>query len=138
MREPKVNGYTDVRVNLQNRSDLYGKKPEMPTAARAVLIPEGIYQVRLADVQSFTNAFGKRIGLVFEVTEGEQAGTVLMESAALSANGKLADLVAGMGEMCGLSEDGLRGLVGRTCRIMVRHGATKAGTQYASIARTLR
>ena len=119
MREPKVNGYTDVRVNLQNRSDLYGKRPEKPTAARAVLIPEGIYQVRLVDVQSFTNAFGKRIGLVFEVTEGEQAGTVLMESAALSANGKLADLVAGMGELCGLSEDGLRGLVGRTCRILL-------------------
>jgi hypothetical protein len=113
-------------------------RPEMPTAARAVLIPEGVYQARLADVQPFTNAFGKRIGLVFEVAEGDQAGTTLMESAALSSKGKLADLVAGMGEMRGLSEDGLRGLIGHRCRIMVRHGATKAGTPYASIVRTLR
>lgn len=128
-----------MRVDLQNRPDLYEMSAAtMPPDARAVLIPAGTYPAVLVDVQPFDRAFGRRIGLVFEVAEGEHAGTRLMESAALSSRGKLADLVAGMGELVGMSEDGLRGLIGRRCWIMVRHGATKAGTPYASVAATMR
>ena len=109
-----------------------------PEIVRAELVPEGVYQARLADVQPFASSFGPRIGLVFELIEGDQAGTRLMESAALTGKGKLAELVAGMGEICGLSVDGLRGLVGHSCRIMVKHGETRSGRRYASIARTFR
>lgn len=112
--------------------------PTLPQDARPVLIPVGTYEAVLVDVQPFDRVFGRRMGLVFEVAAGDHAGTRLMESAAMSSRGKLAELVAGMGELRGLSEDGLRGLIGRRCRIMVRHSATKAGTPYASIAATMR
>jgi hypothetical protein len=108
------------------------------SAAGAVLVPEGVYEAVLVDVQPFDGAHGRRIGLVYETTDGELAGVRLMESAAISGRGKLADLVAGMGEMRGLSEEGLRGLVGTRCRIRVTHGRTRAGTLYAGIAQTLR
>lgn len=110
----------------------------MPHVAHAVLIPEGVYEAELVDVQPFTRTFGPRMGLVFEVVGGEHAGTRLMESAALTGNGKLAELVAGMGELRGLSERELRGLIGHRCRIMVRHGETRSGTKFASIAGTFR
>jgi hypothetical protein len=123
---------------IQNRPDLYGAGPERVPAAGAVLVPEGVYEAVLADVQPFDGAHGRRIGLVYEITDGELAGVRLMESAAISGRGKLADLVAGMGEIVGLSEDGLRGLVGTRCRVRAVHGRTRSGTLYAGIAQTLR
>lgn len=127
-----------MRVNLQNRPDLYKQTPEMTALARAVLIPEGVYQAELVDVQPFTNSFGQRMGLVFAVIEGDQVGTRLMESAALTGKGKLADLVAGMGELRGLAENELRGMIGNRCRIMVKHGETRSGRRFASIVSTFR
>lgn len=123
---------------LQNRPDLYADLTRRPPAAGAVLVPEGVYEAVLADVQPFDGAHGRRIGLVYEITDGASAGVRLMESATISGQGKLADLIAGMGEMVGLSEGGLRGLVGTRCRIRVIHGRTRAGTLYASIVQTLR
>lgn len=119
-------------VNLQNRPVLYEKTP--------VLIPAGVYPARLADVTPVaTNPFGQqRIGLVFEIMEGQQAGTRLTETAALSQRGKLGELLAGMGELVGASEASIRRLIGHPCRIMVKHGTTRAGTSYASVAATLR
>lgn len=108
-----------------------------PASGRVVLIPEGVYPARLADVRPFTGAFGPRVGLTFELTEGDQAGVTLMESAALTVNGKLAALVAGVGELRGSPEAELRRLIGRRCLVEVRHGSTKAGTPYASIVRTM-
>jgi hypothetical protein len=125
-------------MHVQNRPDLYEAGPERLPAAGAVLVPTGVYEARLVGVQPFDGAHGRRIGLVYEITDGELAGVQLMESATISGRGKLADLVAGMGEMRGLSEDGLRGLVGTRCRIRVIHGRTRAGTLYASISQTFR
>jgi hypothetical protein len=127
-----------VRVSLQNRPDLYGIGPERLPVAGAVLVPESVYEAVLVDVQPFDGAHGQRIGLVYEITDGELAGVQLMESATISGRGKLAEMVAGMGEIRGLSEEGLRGLVGTRCRIRVIHGRTRAGTLYASIAQTFR
>jgi hypothetical protein len=89
-------------------------------------------------VQPFDGAHGRRVGMVYEITDGEPAGARVMESATISGQGKLAELVAGMGEMVGLSERGLRGLIGIRCRIRIVHGQTRSGTLYASIAQTLR
>lgn len=125
-------------MHVQNRPDLYEEPPRRPPAAGAVLVPVGVYEARLVDVQPFDGAHGRRVGLVYEIVDGELAGVRLMESATISGRGKLAEMVAGMGEIVGLSEDGLRGLVGTRCRIRVTHGRTRAGTMYASIVQTLR
>lgn len=125
-------------MRIQNRSDLYGQTPQRPPSAGAVLVPEGVYEARLVDVQPFAGPHGRRVGLVFEIVAGLYDGTRLMESAAISGKGKLAELVAGMGEVRGLSESTLPDLAGTRCRIRVIHGRTRAGTLYASIAQTLR
>lgn len=105
----------------------------------AVLIPEGIYTARLAEVQEFVNSFGPRIGLVYEITEGEHAGVRLMESAApsMSSDSKLASLVAGIAEPGAMSEAELHEAIGTRCRIMVRQAETRTGRRYAAIVRTL-
>jgi hypothetical protein len=133
-----MNRYTGKPMHVQNRPDLYEDRPRRPPAAGAVLVPEGVYEAVLVDVQPFDGAHGRRVGMVYEITDGEPAGVRLMESASISGRGKLAELVAGMGEIVGLSEDGLRGLVGTRCRIRVTHGRTRAGTLYAGIAQTFR
>lgn len=99
-----------------------------------MLVPEGVYAACLVDVQPFDSLHGRRVGLVYEIADGVR----LMVSAAVSGRGKLADLVAGMGEMVGLSEDGLRGLIGTRCRVRVVHDRTRAGTVYANITQTFR
>lgn len=120
----------DTQVNVQNRSVLY--EPPGP-----VLIPEGLYEAALVAVRRFTNAFGERAGLVFEVVGGPHAGTELMESAALkeSPRGKLATLLRGLGG-ADASLLAAHELVGRRCQIAVRHGTTKAGKPYATIVQT--
>lgn len=121
-----------MQVSVQNRSVLYER-------AHPVLVPEGIHEAELVDVRRFANAFGERVGLVFRIAAGAHAGAELMESAALKASprGKLAELLHGLGgadgELLTAHE-----LVGRRCRIAVRHEATKAGTPYAAIAQTFR
>ena len=102
------------------------------------MVSEGVYEAALVAVQPFDSAHGRRIGLVYEILDGKPAGVQLMESAAISGRGKLAELVAGMGKIVGLSEDGLRGLIGTRCRVRVVYGRTRAGTPYASIAQTFR
>ena len=121
-----------MQVSIQNRSVLYAKPGP-------VLVPEGVYEAALVEIRRFTNAFGERAGLVFEIERGPHAGTVLMESAALkdSPRGKLAALLRGIG---GADASLLTAheLVGQRCRIVVRHEATKAGKDYAAIVQTLR
>jgi hypothetical protein len=119
-----------MRTNLQNRPDLYENRP----ALGPVLVPEGVYEARLVDVQPFDNAHGQRVALIYELGDGDRV-TV---SAAISGRGKLADLVAGMGEVGGLSVEGLRRLIGTRCRVRVVHGCTRAGTPYAAITETFR
>ena len=121
-----------MQVNVQNRSVLYDQ-------TEPALVPEGIHEARLTDVRRFTNAFGDRVGLVFEIASGPHLGIELMEAAALKASprGKLAELLRGMGGADG-SLLTAHELVGKLCRIAVRHETTKAGTPYAAIAQTFK
>ena len=119
-----------MHVNVQNRSLLYKEgEPE--------LVPEGVYAAMLADVRRFTNAFGERVGLVFAIEGGPHHGIELMESAALkgSSRGKLAELLRGIGGAEG-SLLAAHELVGKRCRIAVRHEFTKSGKPYAAIRET--
>ena len=117
-------------MTIQNRSVLYDE-------AEPVLVPEAVYEADLVDVRRFSNVFGERVGLVFKITSGRYLGIELMEAAALktSPRGKLAELLRGMGGADG-SLLTAHALVGRRCRIAVRHEATKAGKTYAAIAQT--
>ena len=103
------------------------------------LLPEGVFEAKLVDVRCFANAFGERVGLVFEIVTGPHKGIELMESAApkSSSRGKLAELLRGLG-----GEDGALptayALLGRQCRVAIRHEATKTGKPYAAIVQTFR
>lgn len=119
-----------MHLTIHNRSVLYAE-PE------PVLVPEAVYEADLVDVRRFSNVFGERVGLVFKIANGPHMGAELMEAAALKASprGKLAELLRGMG-----GDDGslltAHALVGRRCRICVRHEITKGGKIYAAIAHT--
>ena len=119
-----------MQVSIQNRSVLYG-------SGGVELIPEGLYEAALVDVRPFNNPHGQRIGLVFEITAGLYRSIELMESAALtgSPRGKLAELIRGLGG-ADVSMDAARDLIGRRCRIAVRHESNRAGKTYAAIAQT--
>ena len=119
-----------MQVNVQNRSLLYEN-------AEPGLVAEGVYEAALVDVRRFTNAFGERVGLVFAIEGGAHHGIELMESAALkgSSRGKLAELLRGIGGAEG-SLLAAHELVGRHCRIAVRHESSKAGKTYAAITQT--
>lgn len=119
-----------MQVSIQNRSVLYGSRDAEP-------IPEGLYEAALIDVRPFNNAHGQRLGLIFEITSGLYRGIELMESAALtgSPRGKLAEMIRGLGG-ADASLASARGLIGRRCRIAVRHESNRAGKPYAAIAQT--
>jgi hypothetical protein len=119
-----------MQVSIQNRSVLYGQQG-------AELVPEGLYEAALIDVRPFANVHGQRLGLVFEITAGLYRGLELMESAAVtgSPRGKLAEMVRGLGG-AEASIEAARNLIGRHCRIAVRHESNKAGKTYAAVAQT--
>ena len=121
-----------MQVIVHNRSVLYAE-PE------PVLVPEAVYEADLVEVRRFSNVFGERVGLVFKIASGPHRGIDLMEAATLKASprGKLAELLRGMGGADG-SLLTAHSVVGRRCRIAVRHEATKAGKTYAAIAQTFR
>lgn len=120
-----------MQVSVQNRSVLYGSRG-------GELVPEGLYDAALIDVRPFANVHGQRLGLVFEITAGLYRGLELMESAALtgSPRGKLADMIRGLGGNDATLE-AARELIGRRCRIAVRHETNRTGKTYAAIAQTL-
>lgn len=115
-------------MHIQNRSVLY----ENPVPA---LVPEGVHDAKLVAVRHFANSFGDRIGLVFEIVEGPHVGATIMQSARPAPRGKLAELLHGMGAG-EVSREVAESMVGRCCRIAVRHDATKAGTPYEAIVGT--
>jgi len=119
------------RVAVQNGTVLYEK-------AEPVLIPEGLYLAELIDVRRFANTFGERLGLVFRVSTGRHAGQEIMEAAALSSSprGKLAELLRGLGGGNDPSLLTATDMVGRQCRIAVRHEQGRTGRMYAAITHT--
>ena len=121
-----------MQVSVQNRSVLYAQ-------AESALVTEGIHEADLVEVRRFSNVFGERVGLVFKIASGPHLGIELMEAAALKASprGRLAELLCGMGGADG-SLLTAHELIGRRCRIAVRHEATKTGKTYAAIAQTFR
>lgn len=130
MSVQKLKKQADKREAIQNGSVLYG-------ITELGLIPEGWHLAELIDVRKFTNAFGKRAGLVFSISTGSHAGHEIMESAALSSSprGKLAELLGGLGGADG-SPLTAHELVGRQCLIDICHEQGRTGKLYAAIIGT--
>jgi len=98
-------------------------KPKAPK--QAVAIPDGTYRAQLVEVKEFTNAFGDRLGFVFEIIEGNQAGIQIMRSTSpvLSGKGHLAQIITGLlGRELTMEEVStginLERLVGTECNIL--------------------
>lgn len=123
-----------MHMPIQNRSDLYKMLAPLDNPS---IIAQGIYAAKLVEVRRFVNSFGERIGLVFEIIEGAYQGELVMESAALKANprGKLAELLRGIG---GSNADLLTAheLIGRDCRVAIKHEQNRQGKTYAAVAST--
>ena len=102
-------------------------KPKAPK--QAVAIPDGTYRAQLVEVKEFTNAFGDRLGFVFEIIEGHQAGLQIMRSTSpvLSGKGHLAQIITG-----------LERLVGTECNILAMQSKGKSGMIYSNIERVFR
>lgn len=103
-----------------------------------VLVAEGSHLAELIGVRKLTNVFGDRVSLVFKISTGPYAGQEIMEAATLSSSpsGKLASLLRGLGDGAP-SLFTASNLVGRQCRITVRHERAKSGRSYAAIIQTL-
>ncbi len=115
-----------MQVNVHNRSDLY-------VANGSVLVAEGIHEAELVAVRTFENSYGTRVGLVFRLADG----TELVQSAAPgSPRGKLAELLHGLGGDGGTEAAALE-LVGRRCKVTIRHRITKTGKVYAVVVQTI-
>jgi hypothetical protein len=111
----------------------------------AKLIPDGTYKAHLVEVKEFTNAFGDRLGFVFEIDEGEQKGTVLMKSTAnvLAPKGQLLQVVTGLlGRE--VTDDEVREgfnlhrLAGTNATILAIQSKGKGGITYSNIERVFR
>ena len=129
---------------IQNRSLLYDGATHGPMPA-CDLIPPGLYEAALNEVQRYESNWGERIGFVFRITEGEHTGkTVTLSTATnltrLSKLGQTvsdllarelndAELVYGFKPEC---------LKGTECKILVDEHTTRSGTPYATVGRILR
>jgi hypothetical protein len=118
----------------------------MPKPAReATIIPDGTYKAQLVEVKEFTNAFGDRLGFLFEIIEGRHAGIRLLRStsAVLGAKGQLHQIVTGLlGRDLRLEETiagvDLAGLVGIDANVLVMQTKGKSGQVYSNIERIFR
>lgn len=117
-----------------------------PTADKPTnLIPDGTYKARLIDVKEFTNAFGERLGFVFEINEGEQQGIQLMKSTTnvLAPKGQLFQVVAGLLGREVTDEEAKEGfnlqqLVGTNATILTIQSKSKGGLAYSNIERVFK
>lgn len=109
-------------------------------AKSADLVPDGVYSATLVEVKQFTNAFGYRLGFLFEVVGGEHGGSQIMRStsAELTAKGLLNQIISGIiGRGLSIPEltNGfdVSALVGQSCKILVRQVQSKNGMTYSNI-----
>jgi len=128
-----ISGHTrEKSVAVQNGTVLYEK-------ADPVLVLEGLHPAELIDVRRMASVFGDRVGLVFRISTGRYAGQEIMEAAALSPSprGKLAELLRGLGGQDDPSLLTATDMVGKQCRIAVRHEQGRSGRVYAAITHTI-
>ena len=106
------------------------------------LVASGAYEAELVEVKQFSNAFGSRIGFVFEIVGGDYAGVQLMRSCSpqLSRQSKLAEIIKGLTKREPTDLETARGydlsrLVDTTCQILVMTEQAKNGKTFSNIER---
>ncbi|AJF05426.1 hypothetical protein [Geoalkalibacter subterraneus] len=101
-------------------------------------LPEGTYPATLTDIRFFENAYGRRVGFIFEL-QGKAQGRSVMCSARYSTapNGKLANIIERImgralaaGELEDFDYDRLRG---RECLVMVLTGRNRSGKRFSYV-----
>ena len=132
--------------DIQNRSLLYERADDKPLPAlpKTEVIPRGIYSARLADVRRFTNSWGERLGFIFEVIEGEQAGKWVIQSTGtvMSRRSKQGQTVAALMGRDLTDDEALYGcdprrLIGTECQLVLGLAATRAGKPYTTVENIL-
>ena len=106
------------------------------------LVASGAYEAELVEVKQFSNAFGSRIGFVFEIVGGDYAGVQVMRSCSpqLSRQSKLAEIIKGLTKREPTDLETARGydlsrLVDTTCQILVMTEQAKNGKTFSNIER---
>jgi hypothetical protein len=114
--------------NIQNRTDLYD-------GSNQVMVAEGVYPAELVQVRHLIGPFGRRVGLLFRICDGEYKNVEILDTAfpKTSPKGKLAEMLGGL---CKEIPADLNELVGKRCRIAVQHETSGRGKRYVGIART--
>lgn len=110
--------------------------------AQGKVVKDGTYKATVKEVKSFTNAFGERLGVVFQLDGGEYDGVELMRSCSpeLTAKGKLAELIKGVIGRDITQEEYLKGfdldaLTGVSCQVLVLQSRGKNGNLYSNVER---
>ena len=113
---------------IQNRTDLY-------EGSNQTMVAEGVYPAQLVQVRHLVGQFGRRVGLVFRISDGDYQGVEILDTAVPKATpkGKLAEMLSGL---CKEIPDDLNELVGKACRIAVQHETSGRGKRYVAIARS--
>jgi hypothetical protein len=111
-------------------------------AAPAASLKDGSYRATLTTINTFSNAYGERIGFEFTITGGQFDGEKVMRSTApqLTRQSKLAEVIEGMlGRDLTDKElrDGfdLEELLDRVCSILVLQSKSKTGSVYSNVER---
>jgi type VI secretion system protein ImpH len=93
-------------------------------------VPEGTQEVELVAVQQIDTDFGPRVALVFRVIDGVHRGAELTEIAVpnASSQGQLGKLLRALAGSDTASLAAAHELIGRRCRIVVRHERRRDGS----------
>ncbi len=112
-------------------------KAKTPTA---VVVADGVYTATLSKVNSFSNAYGERVGFEFTLDSGEKV--MRSTSPVLSDKGQLANVLRGLLGRDLTSEEMQQGvdaeaLVGTVCQVVVRQSRSKAGQVFSNVEAVL-
>jgi len=108
------------------------------------IVPEGAYLADLLKAEQFENAHGERIGLVFQIAEGEAEGACVNFTAApkLTRQSKLTLFIQGLLGRELTDHEMLEGfdldtLAGHRYAIQAKHDKGRTGNQYAEVCRAV-
>jgi hypothetical protein len=104
-----------------------------------VLVPDGVHPARLVDQYLFSNAFGERVGFVYELTHGAHAGVTVVQSAAFSPAHSskhasiLRDLLGREPTPVELRDGIAHGLRDAPLKVLTKQECNRSGNRYSRV-----